>query len=126
MSRVTLTPEDVTNVGAPWWLVAILVVIGPVLGVVGTIATVWVSRRRDKASNEQMMIDQLQEQVSSLRRDLTELQADVRLLRVREIGWISYTQQLVAIISAAGLTAPAMPEELKSTPAAVATMAGLA
>ena len=107
-----LLPEEIVNTGVPWWAVIIIAVFTSLITGGGTIATVWVSRKKDKATSEQVMIDQLQEQVATLRADLNALQGDVRNLRVREIAWITYTANLVHIITAAGQTAPPLPPDL--------------
>ncbi len=94
--------------GAPWWALIIVAA----LGVVGGWLTAWTTRKRDRASNEQTLIDQLQQEVASLRTDLTRLQSEVRTVRVREIAWIRHTAELTSRLLKLGGDAPPLPREL--------------
>jgi membrane protein YqaA with SNARE-associated domain len=100
---------DTSNNGSPWWVIAVVALVSVAGGVLGT----WATTRRDRHSNEQIMIDQLQEETKSLRNGLTELTAEVRLLRVREIAWITHTSTLTQLVAMAGQAVPPLPEELR-------------
>jgi uncharacterized protein YlxW (UPF0749 family) len=97
-------------VGGPWWAYLLVAAVGAFGGIAGALMT----RRRDKATNEQSMIDQLQEETKSLRADLNDLSREVRDLRVREIAWITHTSTLTQIVGMAGQAIPPLPEELRA------------
>lgn len=112
-----------TTVGAPWWMVILGLVGGPIVGVCGTVATLWFTHRDNAVSNEQRMIDQLQEQVDSqgaeislLRAEMVSVREEYRRLQVREIAWISHTQVMATGMADAGLAIPPLPDELRGTP----------
>lgn len=109
---------DQTTSGVPVWAIIVVAIVGAVAGVIGTVVTARVTRRNDKATVEQQMIDQLQEQVHTLTARVERLDSEVRTMRIRDIAWITYTSDLTRVALEAGGTPPQMPTELRVAPQA--------